>query len=136
MVKYYLYIVNNKKAIELASSSSKTELRDKGLEKIGEKIKNYNGLYLYRIKVSKVTKADIKNDEQNKIKLIGGPWVASVERILINVEKDKVTLKGLGEESTKIYAKTEPTNESVNKLIWDYSNNKFNMSPFAVNVIN
>lgn len=136
MVKYYLYIVNNKKAIELASSTGKSELRDKALERIGEKIKNYNGLYLYRVKVSKVTKADIKNDEQNKIKLIGGPWVASVERILINVSGDKVTLKGLGEESIKIYAKTEPTNESVNKLIWDYSNDKFNMSPFAVNVIN
>lgn len=149
MPKYYLYIVNNQKSIELANSTSKTELREKGLEKIGEKIKKYDGLHLYRVSVNKVTKKDIAQDSQNKIKLIGGPWVASIERILISIPKgktdDKVILKGLGEEGTKIYWGNdyflknkidEPTNESVGKLIWDYVHNKFNTNLFAVNVIN
>ena len=51
MDKYYLYIVNNKKSILLSSSDSKTELRKKGLENIGDKIEKYNGLYLYRVKI-------------------------------------------------------------------------------------
>ena len=62
MDKYYLYIVNNKKSILLSSSDSKIELREKGLQNIGDKIEKYNGLYLYRVKIIEVPKKDLNTE--------------------------------------------------------------------------
>jgi hypothetical protein len=144
MDKYYLYIVNNKKSILLSSSNSKSELRDNALTKIGGKIKNYDKLYLYRIKLMKVPKKEIAAESNNKIKLIGGPLVAIIERILINVDKNKTKLKSIDDKTNKIYfsekyLKThnkKVTIDTINTMIWDWVHNKFNQGLFAVNIIN
>jgi hypothetical protein len=144
MDKYYLYIVNNKKSILLSSSNSKSELRDNALTKIGDKIKNYDKLYLYRIKLMKVPKKEIAAESNNKIKLIGGPLVAIIERILINVDKNKTKLKSIDDKTNKIYfsekyLKThnkKVTIDTINTMIWDWVHNKFNQGLFAVNIIN
>ena len=144
--KYYLYIVNNQKSILLSSSNSKTELRELALEKIGEKIKKYNGLYLYRVKISKVSKKDINNDKTNKIKLIGGPYVATIQKIqinIINTKNSQPKLKNVDDKANKIYFSNKYfkkynsiQKESINKMIFDFTQNKFNNNVFAVNTIN
>lgn len=149
MVHYYLYIVNNKKVIRLADSNSKTELREKGLQKIGEKIKNYDGLYLYRVSIKPVSKAELKADADpmNKIKTIGGPVVASIERIKINIgPSGSVTLKAESGEgkiyfSNGYFIKNKITNgipedSTINNMLWDWVQKKFNTGLFAINIIN
>ncbi len=143
MDKYYLYVVNNKKAILLSSSNSKKELREKALEKIGNKIGKYDGLYLYRVKLMKVPKKEIAAESNSKIKVIGGPLVAIIEKILINVGEDKTKLKSIDGKTNRVYFsekylkkhnKKVPI-ETVNQMILDWVHKKFNQGLFAVNVI-
>lgn len=156
MDKYYLYMVNNKKSILLSSSNSKTKLREKALEKIGDKIEKYNNLHLYRVKLMKVPKKDIASESKSEIKVIGGPLVAIIEKILINVSKynssdtktltqcRKITLKSIDGKTNRIYFSKKYLKkhnkkvhtETLNKMIWDWVHQKFNQGLFAVNVIN
>lgn len=144
MDKYYLYIVNNKKSILLSSSNSKSELRENALEKIGDKIDKYDGLYLYRVKLMKVPKKELENDAKSKIKVIGGPLVAIIEKIQINIKNDKTKLKSVDGKTNRVYFsekylkkndKKVPV-ETINKLIWNWVHDKFHKGLFAVNVIN
>ena len=146
MERYYLIIVNNKKSILLSSSNSKTDLRKKALDKIDDKIDRYDGLFLYRIKLMKVPKKLILSDSKSKIKVIGGPVVAIIEKILITVKpnnNNKVKLSSIGEQQriyfSEFYLKNHNymiLDESISKLIWDWVNNKFNPGLFAINIIN
>lgn len=144
MDKYYLYVVNNRKSILLSSSNSKTELRKKALEKIGDRIGKYDGLHLYRVKLMKVPKKEIAAEANSKIKVIGGPLVAIIEKLLISVNEDKIKLKSVDSKTNRIYFsekylkkhdKIVPV-ETINKMIWDWVHKKFNQGLFAVNIIN
>jgi hypothetical protein len=147
MDKYYLFIINNKKSILLSKSNSKTELRQKALDKIGDKIRNYSGHYLYRVKITKVSDGKILSDSKNKIKLIGGPMVAQIEMILIAGTPNKIKLTSNlpnppKNSKGKIYFNdiyVKKTNgkiplDSIGKLIWDWFNNKYDNDLFAVNI--
>ena len=142
MDKYFLYIVNNKKSILLSSSDSKTELRKKALEKIGNKIEKYNGLWLYRVKLTKVAKKEYAKEANSKIKIIGGPWVAIIERILIDYNDRRTKLKSLDEKVNRIYFSEKYFKkynsirpDSINNLIYDFVHKKFNEGLFAINTI-
>jgi len=143
MDKYYLYIVNNKKSILLSSSDSKIELREKGLENIGDKIEKYNGLYLYRVKIMKVPKKDLEKEEGRTIKLIGGPWVAIIERILIDHNNRRTKLKSVDAHgNTRIYFSEKYfkkydtiQQDSINNLIFDFVHKKFSDALFAINTV-
>lgn len=144
MDKYYLYIVNNKKSIFLSSSNSKTDLREKALEKIGDKIEKYDGLYLYRVKLMKVPKKEKEEEASSKIKFIGGPLVAIIEKIQINVKpSNKIKLKSIDEKGDKIYFSEKylkknnekVPKERITKMIWDWVRKKFNQGLFAIKVI-
>lgn len=143
MDKYYLYVVNNKKSILLSSSNSKTELRATALKKIGDRIEKYDGNYLYRVKLMKVTKKEISTDSKSKIKVIGGPLVAIIEKILITVNKDGTKLKSVDGKNNKIYFSKKYLKKhnniipikTINKMIWDWEHEKFNQGLFAINVI-
>ena len=143
MDKYYLYIVNSKKSILLSSSDSKTELREKGLKNVGDKIEKYNGLYLYRVKIMKVPKKDLEKEEDRTIKLIGGPWVAIIERILIDHNNRRTKLKSVDVHgNTRIYFSEKYfkkynsiQQESINNLIFNYVHKKFSDALFAINTI-
>lgn len=145
MDKYYLFLVNNKKAILLSSSNSKSKLRDEALDKIGDKIKKYDGLYLYRVKIMKVSKKDKEEEKSSKIKFIGGPMVAHIEKIQINLtSNNKVKLKSVDEKGDKIYFSDRFLIEhddkipikTIQKMVYDYVHNKFNQGLFAINIIN
>jgi len=143
MDKYYLYIVNTKKSILLSSSDSKTELREKGLETIGDKIDKYNGLYLYRVKIMKVHKKDFEKEEGSKIKFIGGPWVAIIERILIDHNNKRTKLKSVDvHKNTRIYFSEKYfkkydsiQQESIDNLIFNHVHKKFSDALFAINTV-
>jgi len=135
MERYYLFIVNNKKSILLSSSNSKSDLRKKALEKIGDKIDRYDGLYLYRVKLMKVPKKLILAESKSKIKVIGGPVVAIIEKILITVKpNNKVRLSSIGEQQRIYFSEFYLKNH--NYMILDESISKFNPGLFAVNIIN
>jgi hypothetical protein len=157
--KYYIYAVSSKKPILLASSNSKTDLRVGALEKLElnpsdpestsqERINKYNGLYLYRIKLMKVPKTQYDQEKNSKIKMIGGPIVAIVERVQINVgEKIKLksadTVPGTDETNNKIYfsqvylKKYETIKpESIDSIAFKFAHKKFNLGLFAVNTLN
>jgi hypothetical protein len=149
--KYFIYAVSSKKSILLAKSNSKTQLRKLALDKLEinssmskDRIDKYNGLYLYRIKLMKVHKKDYEMDKKSKIKMIGGPIVAVVERVQINITNN-IKLKSIDEDTTNnkiyfspIYLKKYKTikEDSINKIALDFAHKKFNSSLFAVNTIN
>jgi len=143
MDKYYLYIVNSKKSILLSSSDSKTELREKGLKTVGDKIEKYNGLYLYRVKIMKVLKKELLKEENRTIKLIGGPWVAIIERILIDHNNRRTKLKSVDvHKNTRIYFSEKYfkkydsiQQESIDNLIFNYVHKKFSDALFAINSV-
>ncbi len=149
--KYYIYAVGNKKPILLSSSNSKTELRIEALDKLqlkasekSERVDKYNGLHLYRIKLMKVPKKDYQVESTSQIKMIGGPIVAIVERIQINIG-DKIKLKSIDEATvsnkiyfSEVYLKKYDTikPESIDKIAYDFAHKKFNFGLFAVNTLN
>ena len=149
--KYYIYAVSSKKPILLASSNSKTKLREQTLDKL--ELKNnipqkmadkYDGIYLFRIKLMKVPKKEINSDKKSEIKMIGGPIVAIIERIQINI-KDKAKLKSIDNDSvnnkiyiSSVYLKKYETikSDTIDKIAFDFAHKKFNAGLFAVNTIN
>ena len=153
--KYYIYAVSSKKPILLASSNSKTDLRVDALEKLQlnptgdagkDRIDKYNGLYLYRIKLMKVPKKEFEKEKNSQIKMIGGPIVAVVERVQINIG-DKIKLKSvdsLDDESNNkiyfspVYLKKYETikSETIDSIAYKFAHKKFNLGLFAVNTIN
>ncbi len=149
--KYYIYAVSSKKPILLASSNGKTELRKQALAKLElnsqtskDKVDKYNGLYLYRIKLMKVPKKDYHAETNSQIKMIGGPIVAVVERVQINIG-DKIKLKSIDEPNannkiyfSSVYLKKYETikPESIDKIAFDFAHKKFNFGLFAVNTLN
>ncbi len=149
--KYYIYAVSNKKPVLLASSNSKTELRTEALDKLqlnpsdkSDRVNKYNGLYLYRIKLMKVPKKDYQAEANSQIKMIGGPIVAIVERVQINIG-EKIKLKSIDEANANnkiyfspVYLKKYDTikSESIDKIAYDFAHKKFNFGLFAVNTLN
>ena len=144
MTKYFLYIVNNKKAILLSNSNSKTDLRAGALARIGDKIEKYNGMLLYRVKITKVPRKDYTSEAKSQIKFIGGPWVAIVERVLIDYNnKNKTTkLKSIDNDINRIYFTDKYfkkykniQQKSIDQLVYDFVHKKFNTGLFAINTI-
>ena len=141
--KYYIYAVSSKKPILLASSNSKTELRTLALDKLElnpsmekARIDKYNGLYLFRIKLMKVSKKDFDEEENSKIKMIGGPIVAVVERVQINIgPKIKLKSTALDTDSvnnkiyfSQVYLEKYETikPDSIDSIAFKFVHKKFN----------
>ena len=153
--KYYIYAVSSKKPILLASSDSKSELRTLALDKLElnpsmdkAKVDKYNGLYLFRIKLMKVPKKDFDAEKNSKIKMIGGPIVAVIERVQINIGP-KIKLKGMDTDTdtdsvnnkiyfSQIYLEKYNTikSNSIDSIAFKFAHKKFNSGLFAVNTVN
>ena len=142
--KYHLFIVNSQKSILLSSSNSKTELRDKGLEKIGDKINKYNGNFLYRVKLVKISKKELELENKSKIKTIGGPVVAIIEKVQIIVKPHRVQLKSVGGEGNNEIYFTEKyltinnliQIDRIKEIVYKYVHKMLKNKAFSVNVIN
>jgi len=149
--KYYIYAVSSKKPILLASSDSKTELRTIALDKLELKpsmekarFDKYNGLYLFRIKLMKVSKKDVDAEKNSNVKMIGGPIVAIIERVQINIG-DKIKLNSIETDSVNnkiyfspVYLEKYETikSDSLDSIAFKFAHKKFNSGLFAVNTLN
>ena len=149
--KYYIYAVSSKKPILLASSDSKTELRTIALDKLELKpsmekarFDKYNGLYLFRIKLMKVSKKDVDAEKNSNVKMIGGPIVAIIERVQINIG-DKIKLNSIETDSvnnkiyfSQVYLEKYETikSDSIDSIAFKFAHKKFNSGLFAVNTLN
>jgi hypothetical protein len=142
-IKYHLFIVNSQKSILLSSSNSKTELRDKGLKKIGDKINKYDGNFLYRVKLVKVPKNIIKSNEEMPVKTIGGPLMMVIEKIQIIIKPHRIQLKSLiSEGNNKVYftekylTKNNIINiKNIKETVYNYAHKMLKNKVFSINII-
>jgi hypothetical protein len=146
--KYYIYAVSSKQAKLLGASNSKAELRSQAKAKLVEmgkgNLEKYNGAYLFRIKLMRVPLEAFEADSRSQIKMIGGPIVAIVERVLINIG-DTIKLKSVDTDSVnnkiyfgQVYLEKYGTikQDSINEIAYRFSHHTYNLGLFAVNTLN
>jgi len=135
---YYMYAVNSKKAILLANTTKSSDvLKDLTLEKLKNKLDKLHGVYVYKITIKNVS---TDSEQHSKVKMIGGPVAAKIERYEITPNNK---LKNLDSDSNNLIyfsidymdKHKEVKEKDVAKLIFDYAHGKTNKSLFAVNTI-
>ena len=139
--KYHYLIVNSSKSIILSSSNSKNEARQNALEKIQPILNAVLGKYIYLLTIRKISKKDLKSQENDSIKVLGGPIEVTIEKIEV-INKNKLKNKGgfinniiyFSESFFKKYK--EIKNSNLEQIAFDYHNKKLKQGPLDVNVIN
>jgi len=139
--KYHYLIVNSSKSIILSSSNSKSEARQNALDKLQPILNAVLGKHIYLLTIRKISKKDLKSQENDSIKVYGGPIKITIERIEV-INKNKLKNKG-GLGNNRIYftesflkKNKEINRNSLEKFAFDYHNKKLKQGPFDVNVIN
>ena len=139
--KYHYLIVNSSKSIILSSSNSKSEARQNALDKLQPILNAVLGKHIYLLTIRKISKKDLKSQEKEPIKVLGGPIEVTIERIEV-INKNKLKNKG-GPGNNRIYftelflkKNKEIKNSNLEQFAFDYHNKKLKQGPFDVNVIN
>jgi hypothetical protein len=139
--KYHYLIVNSSKSIILSSSNSKSEARQNALDKLQPILNAVLGKHIYLLTIRKISKKDLKSQENDSIKVLGGPIEVSIEKIEV-INKNKLKNKG-GFGNRRAYftesflkKNKEINRNSLEKFAFDYHNKKLKQGPFDVNVIN
>lgn len=139
--KYHYMIVNSSKSIILSSSNSKNEARQNALEKLQPILNAVLGKHIYLLTIRKISKKDLKSQEKDTIKVLGGPIEVSIEKIEV-INKNKLKNKGgFGNRrayfTESFFKKNKEINRSnLEQFAFDYHNKKLKQGPFDVNVIN
>ena len=139
--KYHYLIVNSSKSIILSSSNSKNEARQNALEKIQPILNAVLGKHIYLLTIRKISKKDLKSQEKDSIKVLGGPIEVSIEKIEV-INKNKLKNKGgFGNRrayfTESFFKKNKEINRSnLEQFAFDYHNKKLKQGPFDINVIN
>jgi hypothetical protein len=138
--KYHYLIVNSNKSIILSSSNSKSEARQEALNKLQPIMNAVLGKNIYLLTIRVIPKEDIKGQEQDTIKVFGGPIEVSIEKIQV-VSQTK--LKNLGgfrnkrafftDEYFKKYK--EIKKNSLEQFAHDYHINRYDLGPFDLYII-
>ena len=139
--KYHYLIVNSSKSIILSSSNSKNEARQNALVKLQPILNAVLGKHIYLLTIRKISKKDLKSQENDSIKVLGGPIEIIIEKIEV-INKNKLKNKG-GPGNNRIYftelflkKNKEIKNSNLEQFAFDYHNKKLKQGPFDVNVIN
>ena len=138
--KYHYLIVNSSKSILLSSNNSKNEARNKALQKIKPIINNVLGKYIYMLTIRKIKDIDLKAQENDTVKLLGGPIEITIEKVLV-VNAEKLKNEG-GWDNNRIYFSKKYldskliVSDNIKKIAYDYHNKKLKTGPFDVNIIN
>jgi hypothetical protein len=139
--KYHYLIVNSSKSIILSSSNSKSEARQNALVKLQPILNDVLGKHIYLLTIRKISKKDLKSQENDSIKVLGGPIEIIIEKIEV-INKNKLKNKG-GFGNKRIYFTEkylqkykEINRNSLEKFAFDYHNKKLKQGPFDINVIN
>ena len=139
--KYHYLIVNSSKSIILSSSNSKSEARQNALEKLQPILNTVLGKHIYLLTIRKIPKKDLKSQEKDSIKVLGGPIEVSIEKIEV-INKNKLKNKGgFGNRrayfTESFFKKNKEINRSnLEQFAFDYHNKKLKQGPFDINVIN
>lgn len=136
----YIYIITSaNKTILLSSSNSKNEAKEFALKKLQPNIKNLIGKKIYLITLKNISKKDLKNQEENTIKLLGGPLMIEIEKVLIINENKLKNEGGVGNNkiyfSEKYLKEKSVSHEIIKKITSDYHNEKLKNGPLDVNII-
>ena len=134
-------IVNSSKSIILSSINSKNEARQNALEKLQPILNAVLGKHIYLLTIRKIPKKDLKSQEKDSIKVLGGPIEVSIEKIEV-INKNKLKNKGgFGNRrayfTESFFKKNKEINRSnLEQFAFDYHNKKLKQGPFDINVIN
>jgi len=137
--KYHYLIVNSSKSILLSSNNSKNEARNEALQKIKPIINNVLGKYIYMLTIRKIKNTDLKAQENDTVKLLGGPIEITIEKVLV-VNAEKLKNEG-GWDNNRIYFSKKYldskliVSDNIKKIAYDYHNKKLKNSPFNLNII-
>jgi len=139
--KYHYLIVNSSKSIILSSSNSKSEARQNALDKLQPILNAVLGKHIYLLTIRKIPKKDLKSQEKEPIKVLGGPIEVTIERIEV-INKNKLKNKDAPGNNRIYFTESflkknkEINRNSLEKFAFDYHNKKLKQGPFDVNVIN
>ena len=138
--KYHYLIANNSKSVLLSSSNSKNEARQKALEKIKPILNNVLGKYIYLLTIRKISEKELKSQETDSIKVLGGPVEVTIEKILVVNEKKVKNEGGVGNNrvyfSKKYLHSKSIDDKNIKQIAFDYHNEKLKNGPFDLNIIN
>ena len=86
--KYYYFIMSPNKIVQLSSSNSLNDAKEKAIEKLEPKITNFIGKSLVFVEIKNVSESykEQKNDK-NSLKLVGGPIVFIIKKGTIDNSK-------------------------------------------------
>ena len=139
--KYHFYITSTNKTIFLSSDDNKKEASIQALKKLAPNIDNLIGKKLVLVKIKSVENKFNTQNENNDLKLIGGPIMIKISRyIIINSKKIKSIYEGganiiyLSNKFIKKNINTDITLKITN-LVTKYVNNQLNSGLFSMNVL-
>jgi hypothetical protein len=137
--KYHYLIANSSKSILLSSNNSKNEARQNALQKIKPIINNVLGKYIYLLTIRKISKKDLKNQENTTLKVLGGPVEVTIEKVLVVNDNKLKNERGFGNNRvyfSEKYLHTKSINDdNLKKIAFDYHNEKLKTGPFDVNIL-
>ena len=125
----------------MSSINSKNEARQNALEKLQPILNAVLGKHIYLLTIRKIPKKDLKSQEKDSIKVLGGPIEVSIEKIEV-INKNKLKNKGgFGNRrayfTESFFKKNKEINRSnLEQFAFDYHNKKLKQGPFDINVIN
>lgn len=139
--KYHYVIVNSNKSIILSSSNSKNEARQEALNKLQPIMNAVLGKHIYLLTIRTISKKDLKSQENDSIKILGGPIEVDILKILVKSPTRLKNLGGFGNKRvyfTDTYLKKykEIKKNSLEQFAFDYYNKKLKQGPLDVNKYN
>ena len=131
--KYYIYGVGNNKTKLFGKGDTKSDAINDAKTNTTNIIDKLNGTYMHLVHIKEVSTQEINDEKQSKIKMIGGPIVAVIKKILV----DNSQLKIDDSKGEKIYFENKNIDESdIKKVVTNFVHGKYNNGQFAVNVYN
>ena len=125
----------------MSSINSKNEARQNALEKLQPILNAVLGKHIYLLTIRKIPKKNLKSQEKEPIKVLGGPIEVTIERIEV-INKNKLKNKDAPGNNRIYFTESffkknkEINRNSLEKFAFDYHNKKLKQGPFDVNVIN
>lgn len=131
--KYYIYGVGSKKTNLFGKGDTQSDAINNTKSNITNIIDKIDSTYMHLVHIKEVSPQEINDEKQSKIKMIGGPVVAVIKKILV----DNTQLKIDDSKGEKIYFENKNIDESdIKKVVTNFVHGKYNTGPFAVNVYN
>jgi len=136
--KYHYIISTSNKTILLSSNNSKSEAKEQALDKLKPNIENLIGKNIYLVKILKVSKKVLDENNTDKLKLVGGTIYANIENAeIINDHR----IKNLGGAKQIFFSKKYLSDHNgidlmdIKKIINQIHNKILNISLFDIKIL-